>query len=158
MGKTTLLDVLKNEFRNDLWSFVHFDSVGVPSLAEMERSFGSPSAWQKFQTFKWIDWLVTECNHEKIFFEGQVNPQFIKDGFARHSFQSYVMILIDCSEEAMRQRLTFNRQQAELYTDKMVNWLRYLRSMASETGMLRLDTTNLSPDQMAQQFKVLINL
>ncbi|GAB6091681.1 nSTAND3 domain-containing NTPase [Spirochaeta dissipatitropha] len=51
VGKTTLVANLKNQYSEKAWDFFHFDSIGVPSLEEMEEKYGSGSEWQKAMTF-----------------------------------------------------------------------------------------------------------
>ncbi len=158
VGKTTLVENLMKKHANKHWSFVHFDTIGVPSSAEMERDFGSPPAWQKAKTVEWIGKLVNDYQSERIFFEGQVNPQFIVEGFTKHNFENYRIILVDCSEKEMERRLTFGRSQPELLTEPMKNWLQYLRGQARESGVPILDTTILSPEEMVKGFENAIGL
>lgn len=157
VGKTTLVEELIKKYGDKPWSFVHFDSIGVPSSSEMERDFGSPPAWQKAKTIEWIDKLV-DYQSEKIFFEGQVNLQFIVEGFAKQNFENYRIVLVDCSEKEMERRLTFGRSQPELLTERMKNWLQYLRRQAKESGVPVLDTTILSPEEMVKGFENAIGL
>jgi adenylate kinase family enzyme len=158
VGKTTLVDQLMRKYGNNPWSFIHFDSIEVPSLTEMEREFGSPSAWQKIKTFEWIDRLVQEYNDEKIFFEGQSNLQFIREGFAKHNFQNYHIVLVDCSEEEMEYRLTLNRAQPELFTKDMKNWLQYLRKQAKASKTPIIVSSNLLPEELVKEFEKAIDL
>ena len=95
VGKTTLVNQLKKKYENKPWTFLHFDTIGIPSVEEMIREFGSPSAWQEAKTTEWIEKLINDFRHEKMFFEGQVNLQFISNGFTRHNFNKYRMILIE---------------------------------------------------------------
>src|SRR5690349_18708985 len=81
-GKTTLVAQLKEKYGHMPWSFFHFDSIGVPSLEEMTKEFGSPTGWQKAKAYEWIDKSVHDSG-EKIFLEGQVNLEFISGGFAK---------------------------------------------------------------------------
>jgi deoxyadenosine/deoxycytidine kinase len=158
VGKTTLVDGLMKKYRNKPWSFIHFDSIEIPSFAEMEREFGSPSVWQKIKTFEWIGKLVEEYNDENIFFEGQADLQFIRDGFAKLNFENYHIVLVDCSEEAMEYRLTLRRKQPELFTEDMKNWLQYLRRHAKESKTLILDSSYLSPQELLKKFEKAIGL
>ena len=158
VGKTTLVENLMNKHENKSWYFLHFDTIGVPSSAEMQRDFGSPPAWQKAKTFEWIGQLVNDYQSEKIFFEGQVNLQFIVEGFAKHNFENYQIFLVDCSEKEMECRLTFGRSQPELVTEPMKKWLQYLRAQAKESGVPILDTTKLSPEEMVRGFENAIGL
>ena len=66
VGKTTLVDQLKEKYKKMPWALLHFDAIGVPSLEEMEKEFGSPSAWQKVKTYEWINRLINEYEDEKI--------------------------------------------------------------------------------------------
>ena len=148
VGKTTLLAELKKRYKHKPWQFLHFDSVGVPSLEEMSRTFGSPTGWQEAKTFEWIDKILHEYPNERIYFEGQVNLELIRRAFATHHFDNYKIILLDCNEEEMGKRLSHNRQQPELFTPQMRNWLRFLRNQAEEFGALRLDTSKLSMEEI----------
>jgi len=160
VGKTTLLKELAKKYKAMPWSFFHFDSIGIPSLAEMREEFGTPSRWQEVKTNEWIDKLVNECHQEKIFFEGQVNLQFICNAFQKHNFVNYKIIILDCTEKEMGERLADKRAQPELFNDDMRNWLIFLRNQARELGASVIDTTNLSPDDLVEQFEeavVLVN-
>ena len=112
-GKTTLVNELREKFKGMPWSFFHFDSIGVPSIIEMEKEFGKPSRWQEVKTNEWIDKLINKCHEEKIFFEGQVNLQFIRNAFEQYNFKNYKIILLDCAEKEMGDRLTDMRAQPE---------------------------------------------
>jgi hypothetical protein len=158
VGKTTLVDELMKRHKNKPWSFIHFDSIEVPSPTEMAKEFGSPSAWQKIKTFEWIDRLMHEYNDERIFFEGQMNLQFIHEGFAKHEFKNYHIVLLDCNEDEMRSSLTLNRAQPELFTEDMKTWLQYLRMQALESATPILHTSNLSPQELVKQFEKTIGL
>ena len=158
VGKTTLVEQLEKEYRSKPWSFIHFDAIGIPSLKEMEREFGSPSAWQKAKTFEWIDRLIMEYDEVKIFFEGQTDLRFIIEGFAKYNFEQYRVILIDCSEEEMEYRLTHNRAQPELFTEDMRNWLQYLRRQAKESNASIIETSSLSPEEILKEFEKTVGL
>ncbi|MFC1616498.1 hypothetical protein ACFL21_05125 [Patescibacteria group bacterium] len=158
VGKTVLLSALKNEFPNENWAFLHFDSIGVPSFEEMEKQFGSPSAWQEAMTYKWIKNIFKKYSgYEKVFFEGQVNLEFILQGFKKHNYKNYKITLIDCSEEEMAYRLTHHRNQPELLSEDMKNWLKFLRNQAKELSVSILDTTNKSKVKALEEFKELLS-
>lgn len=158
VGKTTLVNELSKKYNRKPWSFFHFDSIGVPSVTEMEKEFGTPSRWQEVKTNEWIDKLINRCDAKKIFFEGQVNLQFIGNAFQKHSFENYKIILLDCTENEMGERLALKRSQPELFNDDMKNWLRFLRNQARELGAKVIDTTNLSPDDLVEQFEEAVAL
>ncbi|MFA4815336.1 MAG: GNAT family N-acetyltransferase [Candidatus Gracilibacteria bacterium] len=158
VGKTTLTARLKKKYANRAWSFLHFDSIGVPSVAEMKKEFGSPSGWQEAKTYEWIDKLINEHSDEKVFLEGQVNLQFIHNGFQKHDFKNYKIILIDCGKEEMAYRLTHKRGQPELLTDDMKNWLKFLRNQAKALEVPVVDTSNLSEEEALKEFEKVVGL
>ncbi len=85
---------------------MHFDSIGVPSLKEMVKEFGSEENWQKETVYKWIHKMLSEYQDKKfIIFEGQVNFKFIEEGFAKNNFFNYETILIDCNEEVIGKKI-----------------------------------------------------
>src|SRR5215204_1159973 len=139
VGKTTLVDQLKKKYENKPWTFLHFDTIGIPSMEEMIREFGSPSAWQEAKTNEWIERLIYDVESEEIFFEGQVNLQFVRNGFAKHNFNNYRMILIDSNETVMKKRLVYDRKQPELFNEDMRNWLKFLRDQANKLGVTIID-------------------
>ena len=153
-GKTTLIENLKNKFKqNSNWSFLHFDSIGVPSPEEMIKEFGSGENWQKETTFKWIEKMLIEYQEtEFIVFEGQVNLEFIKDGFSKYNFSDYEIILVDCNEEVMEKRLN-KRNQPELFTDDMKNWLLFLRKQANNYNAKIIDTSSKSESEVVKSFE-----
>ncbi|MFW6283168.1 MAG: AAA family ATPase [Minisyncoccales bacterium] len=153
-GKTTLIGNLKKKFQqNPNWTFLHFDSIGVPSPEEMEREFGSGENWQKETTFKWIEKMLLEYQEtEFIVFEGQVNLKFIKDGFEKNNFSDYEIILVDCNEKIMEERLN-KRNQPELFTDDMKNWLLFLRKQANNYNAKIIDTSSKSESEVVKSFE-----
>lgn len=158
VGKTSLVARLKEKYKSKPWTFLHFDAIGVPSLLEMQKEFGSPDGWQEAKAYEWIDRLIHQYADEKVFLEGQVNLQFIRNGFEKHNFNNYKIILIDCSEEEMGYRLTHKRMQPELFDQNMINWLTFLRNQASGSEALVIDSTHLSEDQVLQKFDEAVNL
>ncbi|WP_276371695.1 AAA family ATPase [Chryseolinea sp. H1M3-3] len=153
VGKTTLVTQLEEKYSNRPWSFLHFDTIGVPSLEEMREKFSSPVRWQEIKTHEWIDRIMHEYTDEKIFLEGQVNLEFIRSGFAKHHFDNYTIILIHCSEDEMRYRLTHGREQPELFNKHMINWLKFLRDQAKDFKAVVIDSSTLSKGEVLQKFE-----
>lgn len=158
VGKTSLVSFLKDKYQNkEDWAFLHFDSIGVPSQEEMMQKYGSVENWQKEKTYEWITKMVKEySDKEAIIFEGQVNLQFIKDGFLKHNFSHYKIILLDCNENTMAQRLATYRNQPELLTTGMKNWLVYLRHQAHSLGIVIIDTSNSTKDEVTKSFEKIL--
>ena len=124
----------------------------------MIESFGSPSNWQEQITYSWIDKLLFEIPNEVIFFEGQVNLNFIRNGFNKYNFTNYQIILIDCNESEMTFRLTHQRKQPELLTQDMKNWLVYLRNQALNLNMPVIDTSYRSGQEVVIALEKIIDL
>ncbi len=159
VGKTTLLDQLaKKHLHWSSWVFHHFDSMGVPSVEEMIKQYGSPAGWQEAMTYNWIDKIVKAyaTDTEFVFLEGQVDPAFIIKGFERLNLSGYHLVLIDCSEKEMAYRLTHKRKQPELLNEDMCNWLKFLRKRAQDENILIIDTTKLSPEEALESFQKVI--
>ena len=157
VGKTTLVSQLKAKYKDKAWTFLHFDEIGIPSEEQMIKDFGSGAGWQEAKTYEWIEKLI-HTNTDRIFFEGQVNLQFIRNGFSRHGFTNYKIILIDCNEAVMRNRLVNDRNQSELFTPEMLNWLKFLRHQANEFNATVIDSSDLSKEELRQKFEEKISL
>ena len=158
VGKTFLVESLQKKYKNRSWAFLHFDSIGVPSLKEMEKEFGSPSGWQEAKTYEWIDKITNQYKHEKIFLEGQVNLQFIYSAFRKNNFQNFKIVLLDCNENEMAHRLIEKRKQPELVNDKMKNWLLFLRNQANELKIPVIDTSNFSQQEALSAYEKIVGL
>ncbi len=146
VGKTSLIWELKQKHTDKTnWIFLHFDSIGIPTVEEMIEKFGSSQKWQEEMVHRWIKEMLKKYkNTDVIVFEGQVDLEFIKNAFSKNNFSNYKIILIDCDEKTMVQRLIHNRNQPELSNDDMKNWLKYLRKQASDLDVNIIDTSNLS--------------
>lgn len=160
VGKTTLISRLKEKFfQKNHWSFLHFDSIGVPSTEEMIAKYGSPSEWQKSMTYEWIEKMLNEYNKsDVIIFEGQVNLDFIKKGFAQHDFLNYTIILLHCDQKKMIDRLKNKRKQPEIVNDDMKNWLKFLHKQAKDFKASIIDTSKIDENKVVKKFeKIILN-
>jgi len=125
-----------------------FDSIGVPSVEQMNAEYGSDEAWQRTKTIEWMANLAQLSKAgRKLVFEGQTRLSFLAEGAAAAGALVYLPILIDCNDETRSKRLTFNRGPSELANEKMMNWARYLRREAKDNGCTILDTSSLSLDE-----------
>ncbi len=159
VGKTTLLQSLAEKHeRDDSWVFLKFDSIGVPSPEEMVRDFGSGENWQKVKTIEWVDKMVTGYGDKSvIIMDGQSNLEFIKSAFANSIFQNFKIILVDCDQKIMVNRLIDERQQAWLASEDMKNWLKFLRAQATEFGASIINTSTLDKTQALNTLEVIIS-
>jgi gluconate kinase len=158
VGKTSLVSALKTKHSGKTdWVFLHFDSIKVPTPEKMVENYGSGENWQKEMTFRWIKKLVTHYKEKKvIIFEGQVNLQFIRDGFSQNDFSAYTIILVDCNEETMVKRLTKDRKQPELVTLYMKNWLAFLWKQAKKMNVVVIDTSDITKKEVVTQFEEIL--
>lgn len=159
VGKTSLVSSLKEKYINKkYWIFLHFDSIDIPIQKEMIEKCGSIENWQKEKTFEWIKKMVSEYKDKQvIIFEGQVNLQFIKDGFAQNNFSHYEIVLIDCNENVMSKRLLKYRNQPDLINENMKNWLICLRNQARNFKIPIIDTSDETKDEVLKEFEKIMD-
>lgn len=132
-GKTTLVDALGKALPADSVVCLHFDSIGVPSEADMIKQYGSGREWQRVMTYRWVERLVNDyADKDFVIFEGQVDLQFIMDAFKQAGFDRYQIVLVHCNDAIRHQRLHSDRKQPELINAAMDNWAAYLKKQAGE--------------------------
>jgi hypothetical protein len=125
----------------------------------MIKQHGSPSEWQKATTLVWISKLLREYkDNDFILFEGQVNLDYIREGFANHNFSNYKMILVHCNNNVRHKRLKDERNQPELINPEMDNWANFLMKQALEQNALILDTSDKNLDQLIEWCKSNLDL
>lgn len=151
VGKTAAVQALSKRGLPGLTCY-HFDSVGVPSAENMVRNFGSPERWQEVATHDWIARLDKEPRHLAVL-EGQTRPSFIRSARAASATR---IVLLDCERSVRSRRLREARQQPHLDTPDMHSWAAYLRGQADALGLPIIDTTSLSPDEVADQLFALV--
>jgi adenylate kinase family enzyme len=148
-GKSTIAAAL-GASRNRRIHVIHFDSLGVPSPAAMIAGWGSGEAWQQAMTARWMmDIQARIPRRQSLLFEGQIRPSYLPAAVAELGCDSHV-VLVDCSDEVRRQRLTFDRRQPELASERMMRWAAVMRAEAEALGFARLDTTFLQVADAAQ--------
>jgi dephospho-CoA kinase len=156
-GKTTLVSELKKKYKLDVWDFIHFDSIGIPSTEKMIEMSGSIENWQRDTTFLWIEKILKEYKtKEIIIFEGQVNIEFIKEGFFKNNYTNYTIVLIDCKSEIMTKRLISDRNQPDLVNENMINWLNFLRNQAKKSKIDIIDTSNKTKLDVLTDFEIIL--
>ena len=148
VGKTTAVETLAERGLADVACF-HFDSIGVPTLEEMSRAFGSTERWQEATTHEWIARLKGRSERFLIL-EGQTRPSFILAGLAG-TRDTAGIVLLDCTPAVRSQRLRSERQQPELDTSQMNQWAAYLRGQADALHLPVIDTTLLTANHVADE-------
>lgn len=142
-GKTTI----SREFSRRHSNFAEiccFDSIGVPTAEAMIREFGSGEEWQRIKTLDWLGEISARLAISPILFEGQMRLAFVREGAKAARISDYTLMLVDCDDRTRRHRLAFERRQADLASDEMMNWARYLRQEAKATGAKILDTSGIT--------------
>lgn len=147
MGKTTVAKVL--EARAPWKGHTHyFDTIGVPSPERMESEFGGGEEWQRWATRQWVNRLA-EGDADPQLIEGQTRPSFIREAEEDHPDLDLRIVLLDCSPEVRRHRLTELREAPELATPRMDNWAAYLAAQAHALGLPVVDTSDANPEAIA---------
>jgi shikimate kinase len=146
-GKTTIARAVEDRFAEYVDVFF-FDRIGVPSLGQMIAEHGSGEGWQRAKTLEWMAKLaqVTKTGR-KVLFEGQTRLSFLADAATAAGSLAYLPILVDCDDDTRSRRLTIDRGQPELANEEMMNWARYLRHEAKDSGCEVLNTSLLSLDE-----------
>lgn len=145
-GKTTVLSALENYFPKNEASFNYFDDIGVPSLEEMIRTYGSPQKWQKEMTHAWIKKLGRIKDKKFIFLEGSFNPEF-----ALSPGKNSPLIICLCANRVVREERLRKRGQVELITQDMENFAQFLKNKTVELEGYVIDTSDKSPPEVAQE-------
>lgn len=149
-GKTTATKELE---RRGLANFkiLYFDSIGIPSIEEMEAKHGGPEEWQKIKTIEWVKVIKKDVLPDShVLFDGQTRPSFIEKACHKSGIKEFEIILFDCSDEERTRRLVA-RGQANLANENMMNWARYLRKECQDRGYLIIDTTHMKIEEMVSQ-------
>lgn len=156
-GKTSILAYLKDMNISKPLLYFHFDSIGVPSLEEMNRIYGSTEEWQRNKTSEWIEKIKTGyLEKSAVLLEGQMRISFLNKALTESGITLFRIVLVDCNDKVRRERLTQNRQQPDLANDQMMDWARFLRKEAQEQGVQILDTSFLSLEQSALEIIKLV--
>lgn len=152
VGKTTLVRALESQHLPGLHCY-YYDSVGVPSPAQMVAEYGSAEAWQQTTTDRWMARLAAnEPGARTAVLDGQIRPSELQAAFTRHGVARSHILLIDCDHEARDARLRDQRRQPELATPRMAAWAAYLRGQADALHLPILDTTAMTQPQTEQAF------
>jgi energy-coupling factor transporter ATP-binding protein EcfA2 len=142
-GKTTLARAVQH-LNLASCEVLFFDSVGVPSEAEM-RAFGDGhepgGAWQRATTIRWIERIaILLQGGTAVLLEGQMRIAFIHEALAMSSIRNAHIVLVDCDDVTRAKRLRTDRNQPGLANPDMMSWSRYLREEATSAGCEIMNT------------------
>ena len=149
-GKTATVHALEARRLTGVRCY-YFDSVGVPSVEEMHRDFGSPEQWQAITTQRWLERLSTESGDADVHvLEGQTRPSFVVEAAKQARVDVARIVLLDCEASVRHKRLVELRGQPELSNSRMDCWAAYLRGQADALKLPVIDTTHLGLDEAAE--------
>lgn len=104
-GKTTATKELERRDSAQL-KILYFDSIGVPSIGEMEQKYGGPEEWQRVKTNEWVQILKRDfLPYIHVLFDGQTRPSFIEKACYENGVKEFEIILLDCSDDERKSRL-----------------------------------------------------
>ncbi len=149
-GKTTAAKELE---RCDIANLkiLYFDSIGVPSIEEMEQKYGSPEEWQRAKTAEWVRILERDfLLNTNVLFDGQTRPSFIEKACYENGINGFEIILFDCSDDERKRRLAA-RGHANLADKNMMDWAGFLRKECQDRECLIIDNTNMQIEDTASQ-------
>jgi len=142
-GKTTLVRRLAALCLPGVGCY-HFDTIGVPSDAEIAARFGSGWAFQAWGLDAWLTRFARNEDGVRVaVLDAQVRPRAVRDAFAGHGVTRGGVVLVDCAHAERNARLRGARGQPELATAQMDGWAAYLRGQADALDVPVLDTTAL---------------
>lgn len=154
-GKTAGVKALEAMAPPEVRCF-HFDSIGVPDAATMQRDYGGGEGWQAAMTRQWMGRLAGESG-EVVVLDGQTRPSYVYAAIAPGAPPARILLL-DCSPEERVRRLAGPRGQPELASERMTAWAAYLRGQADALGLRVVDTTSLTPEAVARELAAEVEL
>ena len=155
-GKTSLLEAWRKAEPGDEFAFLHFDSMGVPSAAEMVRDFGSGRGWQEHMTRHWVKTAVTTLGHKRrVVLEGQMDLAFVFGAVETWNVRRSKVVLVHCDASERHHRLLEHRHQGELVNAEMDGWADHLASQARKAGVPVLDTTGVTVETALQRLRAM---
>ena len=123
-----------------------FDTIGVPTEAEIVARFGSGEGFQAWALDAWVARLARNDDRVTVaVLDASVRPRAARDALARHGIARGAVVLVDCAYAERNARLRGPRGQPELATPQMDGWAAYLRGQADALDLPVLDTTAADP-------------
>jgi len=150
VGKTTAVRALEARELQGVRCF-YFDSIGVPTQEEMRRDHGGGEQWQAWATDRWLRELdQLDATVRVAVLDGQTRPSFVASS-ASGVDRAVHTVLLDCERTVREARLRDVRNQPDLATEEMHAWAAYLRGQADALALQVVDTSGISPDDMADR-------
>lgn len=145
-GKTTIVKKIEVKYP-DRYYFCYFDQPRVPSEGEVKEKYGDWFAWGIYRTNEWVKKIKENYIENRVtLFDVHTQPVNIDNACKEFGIEDYAVILLDCSDEERKKRLT-ERGQPELITDSLLSWARFLREDALKRNYIIIDNTELTPEE-----------
>ena len=120
----------------------YFDTIGVPSPAEIAARFGDGAGWQAWALDQWMERLARNGDGATLaVLDAQVRPHAALEAMRRYGVVRGRAVLVDCDYAERNARLRGARRQPELATPDMDCFAAYMRGQADALGLSILDTT-----------------
>ncbi|MBA3815533.1 MAG: AAA family ATPase [Parachlamydiaceae bacterium] len=156
-GKTTIVKALEKKCPTG-FKAVYFDSIGIPTLEEMNTKYNGPEEWQRIKTIEWVktikETLLCDAN---VILDGQTRPLFIEEACLENNITVDETILFDCSDEERAKRL-IARGHSELANAQMMKWAEYLRQESKKRIYQIIDNTELTTEETLSIFLKWLNV
>lgn len=153
VGKTTVLAAIRAQVDAHLLPVLAFDSLGVPSVAEMERGWESARGWQKAMTWLWVQIARTAHRTRPLaILEGAFDPQYAIAACHANRVR-YRIALLDVGDDVRRARLAQRGQRDHTLTEPE-GWADYLREQTRDLGGTIVDAS-APVDQLAARVSAL---
>lgn len=155
-GKTASVRALGERARPGIGCH-HFDSVGVPSIEEMQREHGSPESWQRATTERWLRRFEQNTHRmDAHVLDGQTRPSYVLQAARGLCLRRVDVVVLDCATEVRHARLAGPRAQPDLVNARMDAWAAYLRGQADALEIPVVDTTEMSIEAVADRLLGLV--
>ena len=145
-GKTTNVKNIETKYP-DKYYFAYFDQPKVPSVEEVQEKYGGWENWGIARTNEWIKKIKEDFLENRItIFDVQTKPENFENACRDFGITNYVVILLDCSDEERKKRLT-QRDQPHLINDSLLEWAHFLRNQANNKNYIIIENTELTVEE-----------
>lgn len=145
-GKTTNVKNIENKY-GDKYYFAYFDQPKVPSVEEVQEKYGGWENWGIERTNEWIKKIKEDYLENRItIFDVHTKPENFENACNNFGITDYVVILLDCSDDERKKRLT-ERGQPHLINDSLLEWAQFLRNEAKNKNYIIIDNTEFSIEE-----------
>jgi len=132
----------------------HFDTIGVPSPAEIAERFGDGAAWQTWALDQWMQRLARNEDGAALgVLDAQVRPHAALEAMRQRGIAHGRVVLVDCDYGERNARLRGPRGQPQLATPDMDCFAAYMRGQADALGLSILDTTGRSESSCLNELR-----